>query len=278
MERELARSYALLAMEELRNAKLPAQVPIASAAEYDRRFGAAVTEYMAFLRDHDILTVHGDMDAALRARVGSFSPGPREFFGEVDYRDPELMRTHGYHWFDKARMAREPHPSPIRREALLYNIFNTRTEGHATGWEELMVQAGMFDARPRTRELLYILLAERAARALASSGCRATNTPSNRPRPSPRPTRRAAGFGWMGNSSASSSISISSSPATAPATSSARSRSRSSCAERKQQLGEGFTMRRFMDEFDAAGLIPASLIRWELTGRQPDEIRRMLTP
>ena len=49
---------------------------------------------------------------------------------------------------------------------LLYNIFNTRTEGNATGWEELMMQAGMFDARPRSRELVYILVAERAARAL----------------------------------------------------------------------------------------------------------------
>ncbi len=63
-------------------------------------------------------------------------------------------------------MARLPHPSPIRREPLLYNIFNTRTEGQATGWEELMMQAGMFDARPRSRELVYILIAQRAARAL----------------------------------------------------------------------------------------------------------------
>ena len=29
-----------------------------------------------------------------------------------------------------------------------------------------MMQAGMFDARPRSRELIYILVAERAARAL----------------------------------------------------------------------------------------------------------------
>ncbi|HEX9149183.1 MAG TPA: DUF885 family protein, partial [Thermoanaerobaculia bacterium] len=72
MERELARAHALLAMEELRNARLPEQVPVASAEEYDRRFGAAVTEYMAFLREHDVLTVTGDMDAALRARIGSF--------------------------------------------------------------------------------------------------------------------------------------------------------------------------------------------------------------
>lgn len=47
-------------------------------------------------------------------------------------------------------------------------------------------------------------------------------------------------------------------------------------SERKQQLGESFTIKRFMDEFNAAGLIPASLIRWELTGRQPDDLKRML--
>ena len=106
------------------------------------------------------------MGPALQARVGRFIAGPREFFTEVDYRDPEVMRTHGYHWFDLARMANEPHASPIRRGPLLYNIFDTRTEGHATGWEEMMLSAGMFDARPRTRELIYILLAQRAARAL----------------------------------------------------------------------------------------------------------------
>ena len=111
------------------------------------------------------MTVRDYMDPALRARIGQFSPPPREFFAEVDYRDPEIMRTHGYHWFDKARMVHDPHPDPIRRGPLLYNIFITRTEGHATGWEEMMLHAGMFDARPRSRELIYVLLAQRAARA-----------------------------------------------------------------------------------------------------------------
>ena len=31
---------------------------------------------------------------------------------------------------------------------------------------------------------------------------------------------------------------------------------------------------RFMDEFDAVGLIPASLIEWELTGRKPSFLNR----
>jgi len=144
MERELARSTSFLAFEEQRHTALPAQVPIASAEEHDRRFNEAVTEYMAYLKDHDVLTIRPGMDAALRAQIGSFNPGPREFFGEVDARDPEVMRTHGYHWFDKDWLATVGHASPMRQGALLYNIFNTRTEGFATAFEELMLQAGMF--------------------------------------------------------------------------------------------------------------------------------------
>jgi uncharacterized protein (DUF885 family) len=47
-------------------------------------------------------------------------------------------------------------------------------------------------------------------------------------------------------------------------------------AERRQQLGDSFTLRRFMDEFDAAGLIPISLIRWELAGTVPEDLRGVL--
>jgi hypothetical protein len=278
MERELARSHALLAMEEQRNAKLPQPAPVASAAEYDRRFGEGVTEYMAFLKAHDVLEVEDWMDPALRARVGSYQAGPREFFGEVDYRDPELMRTHGYHWFDKARMVHQPHPSPIRRGALLYNIFNTRTEGHATGWEELMTQAGMFDARPRTRELLYILLAERAARALGdlrmtsneftleqASEFASANTPR----------------GWLsldGNLVRGEQHLYLQQPGYGTSYIIGKIEIEKLLAERRHQLGEKFSMKQFMKEFDDAGLIPASLIRWELTGKKSPELERMLRP
>ncbi len=276
MERELARAHALLAMEEQRNAKLPAQVLVASAEEYARRFDAAITEYMAFLRDHEILDVRDYMDPALRARIGTFRPGPREFFSEVDYRDPELMRTHGYHWFDKARMVHEPHPSPIRRGALLYNIFNTRTEGHATGWEELMVEAGMSDARPRSRELLYIALAQRAARALGDLRMHANEYT----------LEQAAAFasantprGWLrldGNLVRDEQHLYLQQPGYGTSYVIGKIEIEKILADRKQQLGESFTMKRFMDEFDAAGLIPAALIHWELTGRMPDDVRRML--
>jgi hypothetical protein len=268
MTRELGRARAFLLLEEQRNAHLPEQVPIATADEHRRRFDRAVTDYMAFLREHEILAVRDDMEPALRARIGTFTPGPREFFTEVDYRDPEVMRTHGYHWFDLARMAHDPHPSPIRQGPLLYNIFNTRTEGHATGWEEMMLQAGMFDARPRSRELIYVLLAQRAARALGDLRMHADQATleqaaefaaSNTPRGWLRleaDTVRAEQHLYLQQPAYGTSYLI------------GKMQIEQLIAERRRQLGSAFTLKRFMGEFDAAGLIPVSLIRWELTGER----------
>ena len=157
MELELARSWSFLALEERRNAIVPPLTIVSSGEEHTRRFNAAVTDYMAYIRDHDLLTIKPYMDRRLRERIGRYSGGPREFFTEVDYRDPMVMRTHGFHWFDKGEMAETPHASAIRRGPLLYNIFNTRTEGFATEWEEMMMGAGMFDRSPHSRELVLIL-------------------------------------------------------------------------------------------------------------------------
>jgi uncharacterized protein (DUF885 family) len=227
---------------------------------------------MAFLRDHDILTVRDWMDPALRARIGTFTPGPREFFTEVDYRDPEIMRTHGYHWFDLARMEKEPHPSPIRKGPLLYNIFNTRTEGHATGWEEMMLQAGMFDSRPRSRELIYILVAQRAARALGDLRMHANEltleqaaqfASANTPR------------GWLrldAETVRSEQHLYLQQPAYGTSYLIGKMMIEQLMSTRRQQLGAQFSLKRFMDEFDAAGLIPAALVARELSGNAPPSV------
>jgi Bacterial protein of unknown function (DUF885) len=277
MERELARAHSSLALEETSNATLPLQTPIASSEEHTRRFNAAVSEYIAFLRDRRIMTIRDYMEPALRARIGRFSPAPREFFTEVDYRDPEVMRTHGYHWFDKGRMLHLPHASPIRRGPLLYNIFISRTEGLATGWEEMMMHAGMFDARPRTRELIYILLAQRAARALgdlkmhgeqASIESTATFTAAHTPR------------GWLrldGNLVRFEQHLYLQQPGYGISYVVGKIEIEKLLADRRRQLGDRFTMTQFVDELDAAGLIPISLLRWELTGELGAEAARMLS-
>lgn len=274
VERELARAHAFLALEERRNAGLPQQVPIANADDFNRRFAESVTQYMSFLKDHDIMTVRDYMDPALRARIGTFNPGPREFFAEVDYRDRQIMRTHDYHWFDLAQMAKDPHANPIRRGALLYNIFITRTEGHATGWEEMMLQAGMFDARPRSRELIYVLLGQRAARALGDLKMHANQLPlegaaqfavANTPR------------GWLradANTVRSEQHLYLQQPAYGTSYIIGKIQVEGLLAARKRQLGDAFTLRRFMDEFNGVGLIPASLVQWEMTGEKPAHIAR----
>jgi hypothetical protein len=269
MQRELARAHAFLALEERRNSRLPVQVPIANADDFNRRFSDAVTAYMTFLEDHEIMTVRDDMEPALRARIGTFNPGPREFFSEVDYRDRQVMRTHDYHWFDLARMAKDPHPDPIRRGALLYNIFITRTEGHATGWEEMMLQAGMFDDRPRSRELIYVLLGQRAARALGDLRMHANQfsleeaarfASANTPR------------GWLrldANTVRGEQHLYLQQPAYGTSYIIGKIQIEGLLAARKRQLGDAFTIKRFIDEFNAVGLIPASLVHWEMTGERP---------
>jgi uncharacterized protein (DUF885 family) len=39
--------------------------------------------------------------------------------------------------------------------------------------------------------------------------------------------------------------------------------------DRARQLGDSFSMKRFLDEFTAVGLIPMSLVRWEMLGEPP---------
>ena len=45
-------------------------------------------------------------------------------------------------------------------------------------------------------------------------------------------------------------------------------------SDRAKQLGDAFNLRQFMDEYLAAGMIPMSLIRWEMTGFE-DEIKKL---
>ena len=273
IERELGRAHAFLALEEARNRALPPQEPVASAEEHAARFPAAVAEYMAFLRDHDVLTVRDFMEPALMARIGRFRPGAREFFTEVDYRDPVIMRTHGYHWFDLARMKADPHPSPIRAVPLLYNLFDSRTEGLATGWEEMMLQAGMFDARPRSRELIYVLLAQRGARAIGDLRMHANEWT----------LEQAAAFasantprGWLrldGTTVRGEQHLYLQQPSYGTSYLIGKMQIEQLMGVRRRQLGDQFTIRRFMDELDACGLVPMSLISWELTGEKPAFLR-----
>jgi uncharacterized protein (DUF885 family) len=280
MRRELARSLASLSLEEHRNRKLPGLTAIATEEEHTRKLNAAVSEYMQFLGENEIVSIRDYMDAALRARIGRFNSAPdslREFFTHVDYREPVAMRTHGYHWFDLARMTNEPHASPIRRVPLLYNIFDERAEGLATGMEEMMMHAGLFDRRPRARELIWVLLAQRAARALGDLRMHANEIPMDSAiayasQWTPR--------GWLrlnGNTVSGEQHLYLQQPSYGTSYIVGKVQIEQLIGERARQLGDRFTIKGFMDDLNAAGMIPVTLIRWELTG-DASEIRRLSPP
>jgi uncharacterized protein (DUF885 family) len=169
LRRELERAQASLRLEEHHNRNLPPLEPATDAAAFDKMARDRLDKFVDFLIKQEIIPDKTYIKPALAEELGSFVPeDQRVFFTRVTHREPMLLLSHDYHWIDLGRMRDEPNPSPIRRQALLFNIWDNRAEGFATAFEELMMHVGLYDDNPRARELVWIMLANRAARGLAS--------------------------------------------------------------------------------------------------------------
>ena len=276
LQSELTRAHASLKLEEHRNRNLPPLSRIENAEQYDRLHNRSVDDYINFLKDNEIVTVRPYMEVELRAHIGNFVPaeGSRPFFYEVSYRDPLVLITHMHHWLELARMDQEPHPDPVRRNPLPYNMFDGRSEGLATGMEEMMMHAGLFDGRPHSKELVWIMLAERAARAIAGLYLHSnTFTMEQAVKFASKWTPR----GWLpadSDMARSEQQLYLQQPAYGTSYIIGKIEIEHLLAEIALQQGGDFNLKNFMDEFRSAGLIPVSLIRWEITGKD-DEIRHM---
>ena len=272
MRRELARAHASLRLEENHNRRLPPLERISTAEEYDRRLNASVDRYMAFLDDEEVETVEAWMDAALRAVNGTFTPAApdeiRNFFLEVIYRDPDAFRPHMHHWIELARMREDPHPSPIRATPSLYNIFDHRSEGLATGVEEMFMHLGLLDeTSPRARELVWIMLAQRAARATSGLMLHGNRFVMEEAvefagRWTPR--------GWLpdGDLVRGEQHLYLRQPGYGTSYVAGKIQIEELLAEEALEAGADFSIRSFFDDFYAAGVIPTVLVRWEMTGLQ----------
>ena len=274
LKRELDRAWSSLKLEEQRNRDLPPLVAATNSEEYAARAERAVDRIMRFLAEKEILTITDYMRPALEAHMGSFVPeSRRNFFTITSHFDPAPLFTHFYHWLELARMDLEPHPSPVRQGALLYNIFDSRNEGTATGVEEMFMHAGLYDDNPRSRELVWILLAQRAARGLGSLYAHANEM-----------TMEEAGGihqdwtprGWMkterellifeqhlylrqpgyGTSYVTGKYLL--------------ERALADFARQREAQGEAFRMKDFFDRLNRIDSIPISLAHWEMTGNDED--------
>jgi hypothetical protein len=271
MRRELARAHASLRLEENRNRHLPELERIASSEQFDRRLNASVTAYMRFLRDEEVQTIEPWMDSALRAVNGAFAPVEpgevRNFFSEVNYRDPDAFRPHMHHWIELARMRENPHASPIRATPSLYNIFDARSEGLATGVEEMFMHLGLLEGSPRSRELTWIMLAQRAARALSGlmlhgNEFEMEEAVAHAMEWTPR--------GWLteGALVRNEQHLYLRQPGYGTSYVTGKIQIEELLGEYAIQEADDFTVGRFFDAFYDAGVIPIVLTRWQMTGEK----------
>ena len=278
LQRELDRAWASLKLEEQRNAGLPELRPATNEEEYAALADRAVSRIMRFLEQKEILSIRDYMEPAIREHVGAFVPeARRNFFLIGSHYDPAPLFSHNYHWFELARMDLEPLPDPVRRGPLLYNIWDNRNEGTATSVEEMFMHAGLYEDSPRSREIVWIMLAQRAARGLGSLYAQANEM-----------TMDEAGQvhvewtprGWMktepelrifeqhlylrqpgyGTSYVTGKYLL--------------ERTLADYAKLMEERGEPFHMKDFFDRLDAIGCIPISLVRWEMTGLD-DDMRKL---
>ncbi len=270
LKRELARAWTALKLEEHRNRQLPPLADASSPEAFDALAEKSAQRLLTFLNNDQVVTVKDYFEPALRAHLGSFVPSEkRNFFLITLHYDPRPLYSHFYHWFELARMDLEPHPSEIRRGPLLYNIFDSRNEGTATAVEEMFLQAGLYNDDPRVREIVYIMIAQRAARGLGSLYAHANEM-----------TMEEAGGihseftprGWMktekellifeqhlylrqpgyGSSYITGKYLL--------------EQTMADYAKMKEAAGEPFVLKDFFDQLNEIGCIPIALGHWQMTG------------
>jgi uncharacterized protein (DUF885 family) len=271
LRRELERAQAALKLEEHNNRNLPQIQPASDARAFDALTHERLDKFLKFLIDGQIIPEKPYLRAALIPQLGAFVPEEeRVFFTRVTHREPMLLLSHDYHWFDLSRMRDEPHASPIRRRASLSNIWDGRAEGFATAFEEIVMHAGLYDDNPRAKELVWIMLANRAARGLASLYVQANEFDLEKaghfhaawtPRGWANPKDSLTGFEQLlylrqpgyGTSYVTGKILV--------------DRLMAEYGQQQQADGKPFVLRDFMDRFNGAGMIPVPLIEDELISK-----------
>lgn len=169
LERELDRALASLRLEEARNRNAPPIALLDDPAAYRRMAEGREAHFYDLLTGAGFIPDKPYYRSALFGQLGDYTPpDQRNFFTNVTALDPLPLSSHQFHWVELARLKNEPHPSPIRQTPPLFNIYADRSEGFATAMEEILMQAGLYDDEPHGRELVWIMLANRAARGLAS--------------------------------------------------------------------------------------------------------------
>lgn len=281
LKRELARSWSSLKLEEHKNRALEELSAADSPEAYDDLARKAAKDLLDFLDKNDIVTVADYFEGALNAHLGGFVPEEtRNFFWITAHLDPKPLFSHFYHWFELARMQEDPNPRPIRKQALLYNIFDSRNEGLATAVEEMFMQAGLYSSNPRAREIVYILISQRAARGLGSLYAHANMMPMEE---AGKIHAEYTPRGWMKTEKELLLFEqhlYLRQPGYGTSYITGKYLIEEMMMEVAKKDEAQFELKNFFDSLNRIGNIPVSLGRWEMTGdpSQLNEIRANYKP
>ena len=270
-------------LEENRNRNLPPLKPVASQEERRRSVLNSIERVMKFIREEEIFTVQDYVvvDSYLQGRMRATSrpwPEKHDYFRNFSHRESLMEETHemvGHH-FDLLRARQDNRPIRGNREHEgPYDIAVARLEGLAFAFEELLMHAGYLDERPRrAREIAYEQAAFRTVRALSdvymhngdwslkeAMEFAVENAPhgellDDSPHLWNEMKTTLRHVGWHAQMVVG------------------KVHFMKLFRDRAQQLGDEFNLKEFMDEFYAGGVIPVSLIRWEMTGYD-DEIKKL---
>ncbi len=274
VQRELERSHTFTRLEEFHNKHLPQQKLVSSLEEVQALYKEGHQHLFDFLEREQLFKEPNYMEPKpLPAKYEP--PAVRNFFQEILARDVLPLDAHDLcgHAPDARRIKHDERV--IRAANRPYHICGLRAEGMATGIEEILTHMGLLDDRPRSRELAYILVGFRAARAAAALKMHtneftfeqgldyaATMTPRGYAKRDSfllwddlELYIRQPGYGMgylMGKVQLDKLI-----------------------ADCSRLQADQFSFREFFDQFFSAGFIPLSLVRWELTG-QTDEMEKLL--
>lgn len=269
-ERELERFWANYTTERHRNRKLPELELPKSGEEYEAQLAGTDAKIRKWLKDEEIITIP-DYIPGTYQEVGFNAPwivrptGPM-FWEQVQFRDASpdhLHATFPGHRFDGMTGKRVTHPIRSRISD------SGRTEGWGFYLEEAALQLGLFDDRPRTRELIYIFGLFRAARTIGDVKMQRNEMTVGE--------TMAFWKQWTpylddNVARVDAGIYIRRPPGYGMTYTIGSMQLQKLMVDRRRQLGDAFSIKDYHDYLMNTGRLPVSLLRYDLTGYD-DEVK-----
>jgi len=268
-ERELHRYRLNYLVDRNRNKNLPELELTKTREQHEERTREAEEQIRALVAQQNLMTIPGYVPESFETDV-FFSPRAltkRHFWEEIQFRNALDNHIHASipgHRFD-GRLRQEL-TNPVRKT---YRD-TERGEGWATYLEELFVQTGITDENPRARELFYVALIKRGSRVFAETGMHAGKMSIDDANAymidwvpfMEEDLGRYDLVGYLRRPGAGSAYLV------------GKMQIEKLISERAFQLGSAFDLGKFHDEFLSKGIIPVTLIRWEMTGHD-DEVTKL---